>query len=543
MPLSHRHPVEPGKGAEASWMRALQRTVAAYVGKRPAPQAVDIRLHPAHRDHTLFVAAAALLVFCRFGNQVHESDRGVGVTERRDLGDALARECRVRLEIAKDGAVRRRDLGQRKPRGGSVLKVALGKQHRERRLPVGIGIDVERDADARRPRPIENPEETVGAAPHAPHRELRVRELNRQTCPPADLDQLVDRGPEMAVLAPDVADVAAAVTGGDARQCDELVRRGIDPRVVLEAARETERASRHLSVEQRGHVLHFSGRCLALEVVSKNQGAQPAMADVGRYVHGRGSLLDLGEPIGERKVRPSILADDDGRDALAHGAECVALVAQAPVMMAVRVDEPRSKHEPARIDDGITGARREVANLPNDGADDPNVHSTGGAPRSVHDEGTANKDRTRRHGRLRHGKYDRAADEIHSYLGAQNGSAAGTNVTGTSFTNGASQRANSSIPSCSDGICPRMINAFFPPAMTASATYSTVSHSRASPITSTSTASCSRTFPCASKPAAPGDSPTFVTRSPESPTTRSAGAGRPRRIAAASSASVVSGTR
>src|SRR6267143_1984166 len=122
----------------------------------------------------------------------------------------------------------------------------------------------------------------------------------------------------------------------------------------------------------------------------------------------------------------------------------------------------------------------------------------------------------------------------------QNGSAAGTNVTGTSFTNVPSHRANSSIPSCSDGMCPRMINAFFCPAVMASATYSTVSHSWASPITNTSP-SWRSACRCRAKPAAPGTTTIFVTRRFGSPTTRIVGAGRRSRIALASSASVVSG--
>src|ERR1700722_9978789 len=67
--------------------------------------------------------------------------------------------------------------------------------------------------------------------------------------------------------------------------------------------------------------------------------------------------------------------------------------------------------------------------------------------------------------------------------GLQNGSFEGTNSTGTSDTKVLSQRAHSSMPACSEGMWPRMMSDFCLPSVTASATYSTVSHSRVSPIT------------------------------------------------------------
>jgi len=160
-------------------------------------------------------------------------------------------------------------------------------------------------------------------------------------------------------------------------------------------------------------VPHLSACRLPLEVVSKNRGAQPAVTHVGRYVHRRRSLLHLGEPVGEWEVRPSVLADDDGRDALAHGGECGALSAQSPVMMAVRVDEPRSEHEAARFHDGIAGARRELPNLLDPASGDSDVRDSTGAACSVHNDGTANQDGTRRDKgeRLRHRRRGDAKNE------------------------------------------------------------------------------------------------------------------------------------
>jgi len=64
----------------------------------------------------------------------------------------------------------------------------------------------------------------------------------------------------------------------------------------------------------------------------------------------------------------------------------------------------------------------------------------------------------------------------------QNGCAAGTKFTGTSETKVLSQRVHSSIPACSEGMWPKTIRALFFFSLTASAAYSTVSHSRDSPV-------------------------------------------------------------
>src|ERR1700743_2735820 len=84
--------------------------------------------------------------------------------------------------------------------------------------------------------------------------------------------------------------------------------------------------------------------------------------------------------------------------------------------------------------------------------------------------------------------------------------------------------AHHSIPACSDGICPISINAFFFPSVTASATYSNVSHSRDSPANNTSISSRSSAFVSRVNPVYPGFNPIFVTLIFGSPTTRTAGA-------------------
>src|SRR5215469_10823555 len=87
---------------------------------------------------------------------------------------------------------------------------------------------------------------------------------------------------------------------------------------------------------------------------------------------------------------------------------------------------------------------------------------------------------------------------------AENGCLAGTNSTGTPFTNPCNQRVHSSMPACSLGMCPITINAFLSPSVTASSTYSTVSHSTVSPTSNTSTSSLSSVCVSRSNPSDPG---------------------------------------
>src|SRR4026207_830764 len=67
-------------------------------------------------------------------------------------------------------------------------------------------------------------------------------------------------------------------------------------------------------------------------------------------------------------------------------------------------------------------------------------------------------------------------------LGDQKGSPPGRYSIGTSGMNVFSHWAHSFIPRSSDGTWPKMIKAFFRPAVTTSRAYSTPSHSRVSPM-------------------------------------------------------------
>src|SRR2546423_5424247 len=123
----------------------------------------------------------------------------------------------------------------------------------------------------------------------------------------------------------------------------------------------------------------------------------------------------------------------------------------------------------------------------------------------------------------------------------QNGCRVGTNSIGTSLTNVFNHRAHSSIPGCSEGTCPITMSAFALPAVTASAAYSTVSHSLVSPTRSNSTLSEARARVSRTKPAEPGLSATLLTFISGFPTTRRTGVSKRFATSTASLSTVVSG--
>lgn len=78
------------------------------------------------------------------------------------------------------------------------------------------------------------------------HRELHVRDFDRKAGLPPDLYRLVDRLPEVTILASDVADVPAAERRRLPRQGKDFLGLRINPWVVLQPCTEPERARLHL---------------------------------------------------------------------------------------------------------------------------------------------------------------------------------------------------------------------------------------------------------------------------------------------------------
>ena len=304
-----------------------------------------------------------------------------------DVGDLGERQTLVgglRGVAADDHPVRWRQLVEREGRGLARV-LPLREEHGHRRLPVLVRVHVGGDVDAGRARVVELPDQLVRTPPQALHRELHVGDLDRDLGFPADADDLVDGLEERAILAPHVADVASADPGGDARERDELLGLGVDPRIVLETAREPQRAGFEILPQQLGHLLDLGfGRRTAV-VVTHDRAAEAAVARVRRDVHRGRRGADLGIERGEREPGAPVLTHDDRRDPLAHDRRRLPCREKAAVVMAVCVDEARREHEPAPLDHAVARGRLELADVDDDAVADPDGAVVRGRARPVDD--------------------------------------------------------------------------------------------------------------------------------------------------------------
>ncbi len=117
----------------------------------------------------------------------------------------------------------------------AVLKIAFREEDGQVGLPELIGIDVARDVHAFCPRPFEHIEQAFDWPHQVRHRELHVRDQNRNLRFTTDSDDLVDRRPEVAFLTANVADCSAHHDARLPRQDRSVFARlGVDARVVLE---------------------------------------------------------------------------------------------------------------------------------------------------------------------------------------------------------------------------------------------------------------------------------------------------------------------
>ena len=139
-------------------------------------------------------------------------------------------------------------------------------------------------------------------APERAHRELHVRDLHGHLRDAPDRDQLIERLPEVAILAPHVADVPATHATGDLRELEHLRGRGENSGIVLQPSREAERAGGHFFGDELPHARQFGVGGRALEVVAKDVTANCAMADVRRDVYRRWLTVESREKLDERKA-------------------------------------------------------------------------------------------------------------------------------------------------------------------------------------------------------------------------------------------------
>ena len=123
------------------------------------------------------------------------------------------------------------------------------------------------------------------------------------------------------------------------------------------------------------------------------------MSGVGGHVHRRRPRLQRGEEVGDREGRPPVLSDHDGRDSLTHGGQRGGFGEEAPVVVAVGVDEPRREHQPRSIVDlfGVEGRQGRPAgavgrHLGDGAAHDSQRPGESGAAGTVHDGGPADQE-------------------------------------------------------------------------------------------------------------------------------------------------------
>ena len=204
------------------------------------------------------------------------------------------------------------------------------------------------------------------AWPHeAVHGELDVRDLHRDLRLAADAQDLVDRLPEVAVLAADVADVAAAVAAATFARSTTSGARGVDAGVVLEAGGEAERARLHARARRSARICSTSaGGRLAAEVLAHHVAAERAVADVGGDVDRGRRLSEAREEVGQRAGRepPSWPATMVVMPWLADGARVA--VSKRPSSSWLWVSmKPGASARPWASIDALAAPRLEVADL------------------------------------------------------------------------------------------------------------------------------------------------------------------------------------
>ncbi len=305
-----------------------------------------------------------------------------------DLGQGLSDQRRLGAVVREDDPVRGRHVIEDELRDLAVLEVPFREQDRQARVPVLVGINVPRDVDALGARLVQDPEEARALSPPVLHCKLHVRDLHRDLRLAADSHDLVERGPELAVLAADVADVTATVACGFLREIDDLLARRIDARIVFQAGGEAERASLHAVFHAQAHLLEFFRRRVAPVVVLAHRvDAQVSVPDEGRDVDRDRRLFHPLEQLAHRVGHGTVLARDDRRHALAHDRRRVAHLEQALLVVAVHVDEAGRERETLRVDDGLAAFRLERADFDDPVAVDADGAGARGAARAVDDRG------------------------------------------------------------------------------------------------------------------------------------------------------------
>ena len=273
----------------------------------------------------------------------------------------------------------------------------------------GIGIGVGQHLNAGRPGRRDQIEGRALIRPVARSGGLEVGDFDPRTRLSSGLDGLVDRPEQAAFFVPDVRSVEPVAPSHHRRQKDDLIGGSEQSRHVPEAGGETEGAVIQSLDQLAGHELPLIlGRLTVLEPDGGT--AEAALADEQGLIQRDAQLFDglevarhaLPRELGfivrrqllgrqlfrrapDRRDRRSAVAGDLGGDAVVHTARRCRIAEDAPVGVAMDVDEPGAHHLSSRIDGGRGLLGRDRADGPNGVPHDSQICSPGRATCAVQD--------------------------------------------------------------------------------------------------------------------------------------------------------------
>ncbi len=119
------------------------------------------------------------------------------------------------------------------------------------------------------------------------------------------------------------------------------------------------------------------------------------MSGIGSDVDGRRSLVQSGEELRKRVLGFAALAYHHGGDALIHRGQCIEMLENLPIGVAVGVDESGCQSEPSGIDYGLPRARRQVSDRGDLLSYDPHAGLASGRTGSIQNQSVDDDGRCR----------------------------------------------------------------------------------------------------------------------------------------------------
>ena len=249
-----------------------------------------------------------------------------------------------------------------------------------------VGILIERDIDAARPRLVHQPEHVDAASPVRRAHHLGMADVRRQPPLLADRNRFLHALEHLRRLVALMRLVHPAEPAGGLRQLDHLGRRRKGAGHVEEPRAQAEGTVLHALLDEGHHLPDFLGGRPTIDVAD-DRGPDRSLADEAADVDRPGERLHLREEGAERQRRRSVRPLDDGRDPLPHVVRRRRHLLDAAPRVGVDVDEPRRDDlvmDVNRPDGRLVDCRRDPRDRP---AADCNVSPEPRRPGAVHDAG------------------------------------------------------------------------------------------------------------------------------------------------------------